>query len=212
MVYMTNFGLAIESKGVGMVLDLGHDDVLSFLPTGKGFVRLAWDEGGRLSELVLHLAESACSKYRQVREDYANLLNKFGLSDAASKPVIENPSVSNKRFEKIPEHVDDSEIWNDCWFDKTRNIFVTHNAFFKSWNDLRARPHQIEYRIDSGDDGIVVSRNKVTFKFGLPAVKLPASKGSAWFLLPTMSDAMSSRQTQAARFAKDIEERIDFVV
>jgi hypothetical protein len=62
------------------------------------------------------------------------------------------------------------------------------------------------------DDGVIVLGEKVSFKFGLPAVKLPASKGGVWFLLPTIASEGPSWEIEAARFAKDPEQRIDFTI
>ena len=120
--------------------------------------------------------------------------------------------MERKKFEKIPSHISEYETWNDCWFDRKKNTYVTYNSFFKSWHDLQIRPHQIEYRIESMDDGMVMLGEKVFFKFGLPAVKLPESKGNVWFLLPTITDETSTWQIQAARFAKNPEQRIDFTI
>jgi len=216
IMYMTNLGLSIENNRSGMILNLEHGEILSCLPVGKHATRLIWAENQSSSELILHSdkPELVCSKYRQIQEDYLNLLKRIGLK---SDPIIENITIKNplmerKRFEKIPEHVYDSETWNDCWFDRTKNIYVTHNIFFKSWHELHARPHQIEYRIESVDDGVVVFGEKVSFKFGLPAVKLPANKGNVWFLLPTITDKLMTWQIEAARFAKDPERRIDFSI
>jgi len=216
MMYMTNFGLAIENNRSGLILNLNHSEVLSYLPIGKHSARLTWAENQSFSEIILQCdkPELVCEKYRQIQEDHSNLLKKIGLkSDTPTENItIKNPLIERKRFEKIPRSVTDSETWNDCWFDRAKNIYVTHNAFFKSWNDLQARPHQIEYRIESMDDGVIILGEKVSFKFGLPAVKLPTSKGNVWFLLPTITRGESTWKIEAARFAKDPEQRIDFTI
>ncbi len=214
-IYVTNFGLAIENRS-GIILNLGHGEVLSCLPIDSRTARLIWAENQSHSELILRCdkPELVCSKYRQIKEDHVNLLKRLGLkTDTVIENItVKNPLMERKRSGKIPNSVTDSETWNDCWFDKAKNIYITHNMFFKSWHELHSRPHQIEYRIDSMDDGIVVLGEKVSFKFGIPAVKLPAGKGDVWFLLPTITSGLSTWQIEAARFAKDPEQRIDFAV
>jgi hypothetical protein len=213
-IYMTNFGLAIENGSSGLILSLEHGEILSYLPIDKHSTRLVWSENKSLSELVIRCnkPEIACSMYRQIKQDHVDLLKRIGLaSDTATETItIKNPLVE-RRFEKIPSAVADHEIWNDCWFDRTKNIYITHNSFFKSWSELKARPHQIKYQLESADDGVVILGEKVVFKFGFPAIKLPADKGGTWFLLPTLGNN-ESWKINAARFAKDPKQRIDFAV
>lgn len=215
-MYMTNFGIAIETNRSGLILSLNHSEILSYLQIGKHSTRLTWEEGKSFSELILQCdtPELICAKYRQIRDDHVNLLKKIGFEpDGPTEDItVKSPLMERKRFEKIPKYVEDSETWNDCWFDRTKNIYVTHNSFFKSWHDLHARPHQIEYRIESTDDGMVILGEKVSFRLGFPAVKLPASKGNVWFLLPTINSVESTWKIEAARFTKDPEQRIDFTI
>lgn len=212
-IYLTNFGLAVENKKLGIILNLTHDDVLSFLPFGKNSAKISWRENQSFFEFIIQCdkPEEICAKYRQAQQHYAHIRQKIGLGTQTIRHdiAIKNPLVE-KRFEKIPEYVVESEIWNDCWFDRTKNVYVTHNKFFKDWEDLQARPHQIEYKIETKDDGIVILAEKTTFKFGLPAIRLPAKMGGVWFLLPTITEQMCTRPMEAARFAKDQEQRIDY--
>lgn len=212
---ITNFGLDVENAKMGTVLNLSHDDVLSCLPINKHSIRIAWAEGQNVFEFIVQgdHPELLCAKYSQIKEDYVQLQKKIGLNSETNTQniTIQNPIVeTKKRFVKIPNVVSDCHIWNDCWFDKTKNIYVTHNKFFKSWEDLKSRPHQIEYRIESKDDGIVILGQKVVFKFGLPAIRLPQNKGGVWFLLSTITANANNWEIEAARFAKDPEQRIDF--
>ena len=212
---ITNFGLDVENAKMGTVLNLSHDDVLSCLPINKHSIKIAWTEGQNVFEFIVQSdnPELLCTKYGQIKEDYVQLQKKIALNSETNTQniMIQSPIVeTKKRFAKIPNMVSDCHIWNDCWFDKTKNIYVTHNKFFKSWDDLQARPHQIEYRIESKDDGIVVLGQKVVFKLGLPTIRLPQSKGGVWFLLSTIPVNMNNWEIEAARFAKDPEQRIDF--
>ncbi len=212
-IYLTNFALALENKKLGIILNLAHHDVLSFFPFGKNSAKISWRENQSFFEFVIQYdkPEEICAKYWQAQQHYARIQQKIGLDTQIIHRdiAIKNPLVE-KRFEKIPDCVAESEIWNDCWFDRTKNVYVTHNKFFKDWEDLHARPHQIEYKIETKDDGIVILAEKTTFKFGLPAIRLPAKMGGVWFLLPTITEQMCTRQMEAARFAKDQEQRIDY--
>ncbi|MFY9301253.1 MAG: hypothetical protein WAO91_08705 [Candidatus Nitrosotenuis sp.] len=213
-VYLTNLGLAVENNRSGLVLTLEHGEILSYLPIDKHSTRLVWSENQSLSELIIRCnkPDITCSMYRQIKQDHIDLLKRMGVtSDATTEKItIKNPLVES-RFAKIPSAVADHEIWNDCWFDRKKSIYITHNTFFKSWPELKTRPHQIKYQLESGDGGVAILGEKVVFKFGLPAIKLPADKGGVWFLLPTVGKG-ESWKIDAARFAKDPKQRIDFTV
>lgn len=214
-ICVTNFGLSLENNAFGLFLSLEHNEILSCLPINKNSARMSWVENQTVFEFVIRCEkpETFCRKYRQIKDDYIHLKTQLGLGCEiiTERFTIQNPLVEKKRFEKIPDTIPNCDTWNDCWFVRAKNIYVTHNHFFKSWKDLQTRPHQIEYRIESKDDGIVILGDRAVFKFGFPAIKLPASKGVGWFLLPTIDDQMCTWEIEAARFAKDPDSRIDFV-
>lgn len=116
----------------------------------------------------------------------------------------------SSRFEKIPKEIPDDAIWNDCGYDKNLNLYITHNKFFKEIEALRNRPHQINYQINTKDNGIVAMSKKVVTKFGIPAIKIPKDGKLVWFLLPTMNETLLNNDIKNARFHQDSEQRIDY--
>jgi hypothetical protein len=123
--------------------------------------------------------------------------------------AIKNETILS-RFKKISKEVSDDVIWNDCWYDKNLNLYITHNKFFKEIDALRNRPHQINYQIYTKDDGIVAMPEKVVTKFGIPAIKIFKDQKPVWFLLPTMNEMLLNNYIKNAKFNQDQEQRIDY--
>ena len=100
------------------------------------------------------------------------------------------------------------KIWNDCWYDEKRNVYVTHNKYFKGILDARTREIQIQYEKESRDNGIVIEEDRIKFFFGYPSLKLTyeTSGNSVNFLLPTLTDEMITKEIVKARLAPDSDE------
>jgi len=104
------------------------------------------------------------------------------------------------RSEKVPRDIPDHNVWNDCWYDKKRNLYVTYNEHFETLNNARERKHQIQYTKETNDDGLVFKEEGVKFFFGYPAVKIDYDDGTyVNFLLPTMTDQMLTKEIVSAR-------------
>ena len=112
------------------------------------------------------------------------------------------------RSEKVPKEIPDHNVWNDCWYDEKRKLFVSHNKYFMEIPDARDRSHQIQYTKETGDDGVVAKADKVEFRFGYPAVIQKDSKGKdTWFLLPTITDNMLTEEIVKARLRPESDEK-----
>lgn len=97
--------------------------------------------------------------------------------------------------------------WNDCWYDEKNKVYVTHNEYFKKIPSIHETKHQQKYDQEIGDDGIVVREFKVKSLFGYPACKINYKDGSSvWFLLPTMTDDMLTREIIKARLMPKSQE------
>lgn len=114
------------------------------------------------------------------------------------------------RSDKVPSNVEDHNVWNDCWYDEERKLFVTHCEYFKELSDSRERPHQIQYEKETNDDGIVALADKVEFRFGYPSVIQKDKEGNpVWYLLPTLTDNMLTEEIVSTRLRpKSHEESI----
>lgn len=214
ILYFTNFVITIESVSKGLVLELEHESVLSFQPVDKKSLKLVWSENNSTYDLNVNYEkpEYLANKFREIQENHINSLRKTGIKTeehVTEQVVIKNEVVSS-RYEKIPKEIPDDLIWNDCWYDKNLNLYITHNKFFKEIEQLQNRPHQINYKINTKDDGIVAFSDKVVTKFGIPAIKIPENGKTKWFLLPTMNEFLLNKDIKDARLHHDPEQRIDY--
>jgi hypothetical protein len=212
-IYMSNFGVLVENSK-GIILELDHSSILSLQQFDKKSVKIAWGENNSVYEFIFNHERPSdlTATYKTIHDDHQSLLKMIGLEgkrQTKEKITIQNP-VIEPRFEKIPLHVLCDQIWNDCWFDKECHLYITHNMFFKENKGLQSRPHQIEYMVKTKDDGIVVKPERVVLKCGIPAVQIYYQNQKIWFLLPTMNDKLLTSQIEAARFAKNTEQRIDY--
>jgi hypothetical protein len=198
----------------GLVLELDHDIVLGFKPVEKKSLRLVWSENNSTYDLIINYKkpEDIANRFKEIQNDHIHSLRIAGIKTeerVAEQVVIKNEIVSS-RFKKILKEIPDDVIWNDCWYDKNLNLYITHNKFFKEIDALRNRPHQINYQIDTKDDGIVAMPEKVVIKFGIPAIKMSKDGKLMWFLLPTMNETILNDDIKNARFNQDQEQRIDY--
>ena len=94
--------------------------------------------------------------------------------------------------------------WNDCWYDEKMKVYVTHNEYFKKIPSIHETEHQQKYDQEIGDGGIVVREFKVKSLFGYPACKINYKDGSSvWFLLPTITDDMLTKELVTARLVPE---------
>jgi len=104
------------------------------------------------------------------------------------------------RSDKVPSEIQDHNVWNDCWYDEERKLYVTHCEYFKKFEDVWKRPHQIQYQKETNDDGVVIIPEDMAFKFGYPSVVQNDSKGrDIWFILPTLTDDMLTEEIVTSR-------------
>jgi len=105
------------------------------------------------------------------------------------------------RSEKVPKEIPDHNVWNDCWYDGKRKLYVTYCKYFQEISNARDRPHQMQYEKETGkNEAVVIIPEDVEFRFGYPAVLQKDSKENpVWYLLPTMTDDMLSKEIVKAR-------------
>jgi len=106
------------------------------------------------------------------------------------------------RSEKVPRDIPDHNVWNDCWYDEKRKAFVTFNKYFAEANNARTRDIQIQYdkEIGNTNSGIIIEKEKVQFRFGYPSILQKNSRDEdIWFLMPTMTDDMLTKDIFKAR-------------
>lgn len=99
ILYITNFGVSIESKRLGMILNLAFDDVASFLPVTKHSARLSWQENNSTFEFIVNSVKTGvlCAKYKEVHHAYLALQQSLGIMQQSPQNItVTNP------LEKIP--------------------------------------------------------------------------------------------------------------
>lgn len=212
-LYISNLGIMIENSK-GIILELDHSSIVSLQPFDKKSVKIVWKEIGSTYDFVFNYEKPTglTAKYKTIKDDCLSLLKTIGVKieqQVKEKITIQNP-VIEPRFEKIPPYVLNEQIWNDCWFDKEHNLYITHNKFFKEMRELQNRPHQIQYRIKSKDDGVTARPDKVVLKYGIPAVQIDHVGKKTWVMLPTMNKKLLTGELEAAIFATKTEERIEY--
>ena len=104
------------------------------------------------------------------------------------------------RSDKVQSNIEDHNVWNDCWYDEERKLYVTHCKYFQEIPGAKDRPHQLEYTKETGNDGIVIVPEDVEFRFGYPSIKQKDSTNNpVWYLLSTLNDDMITNDIVLAR-------------
>ena len=100
------------------------------------------------------------------------------------------------RHPNIPQNIPDEHIWNDCWYDVKRNVWVTLNDYFFQLSNSRTREIQIKYEQENITNvGLIVEEQKIQFRKGLPSILQNDDKDRpTWFALPTLYDVMLTRE------------------
>ncbi len=68
---------------------------------------------------------------------------------------------------KIPAHIPLKYIWNDCYYDKKRKVFVT---FRKFRDGLGPKMLANQKELNPDCEGVVIPQGEMTFCYGYPAV------------------------------------------
>lgn len=201
-ILITNLGVMAENQD-GVVFDLRHEDITSVDALNKRLVRIAWSKDGNDYDFMFTSSDAA--KMVCIFEESGLALRKLGGGiDAQSRHAkrAEKNAEQELASHGIPPYVPAEHIWNDCWYDKKYNLYVTRNKFFKQMKHLQSRPHQIEYRIRSSDEGIVARPDKVDLRYGVPSVKLDIDGKKTWVFLPTMNEQLVTRHIGSAGLDK----------
>ena len=111
------------------------------------------------------------------------------------------------RSNKVPLDIQDHNVWNDCWYDEERKLYVTFNQYFMKFEDAWSRSHQKQYTEETGIKAVIILSEQIEFRFGYPAMLQKNSKDKdVWFLLPTMNDNMLTKEIVKARAKPNSQE------
>ena len=92
------------------------------------------------------------------------------------------------RSARIPPHVPLAAVWNDCYFDCERRLFVTFRRFC---GGLGPKTLENQKKLNSGGEGVAFPAGEVDFCHGCPSIEQKAEDGD-WTssLLCTMAEEM----------------------
>lgn len=121
----------------------------------------------------------------QDEKDRLKRLQFHKTVDAGNKRCME--AMPFVRSTRIPAHVPLTAIWNDCYFDSKRKLYVTFRRFR---NGLGSKTLANQKKLNLGGKGTVFPTNEVDFCYGYPALKM--KKDGYWTasLLCTLSEEM----------------------
>jgi len=117
-------------------------------------------------------------------------------------PVVRDP--------RIPKNIPDHDVWNDCWYDEERKVYVTLNEYFMQGEDAWSRPHQKQYTQETGIEAVIILPEQIEFQFGYPVMLQKDNKEfPVWFFLQTMKEEMLTKDIVSKRInPKSHEESI----
>ena len=102
------------------------------------------------------------------------------------------------RSARVPAHISLRAVWNDCYYDGKRGLFVTFRRFP---GGLGPETLAAQERLNPGGDGTVFAARDVDFCYGYPAVNGVAVDGTyRGSILCTMSEEMITEDLVAALF------------
>ena len=157
----------------------------------------------KLSKLEIKL-DSIDDNHPHKQQSRLNVLEEISRTKQEIENIKKNLECSKTmkgiRSDKVPSNVQDHNVWNDCWYDEERKLYVTHCEYFQKIPGAKDRPRQVQYTKETRNDGIVIVPEDVEFRFGYPAVKQKNSKDQdIWFLLSTVSDHMLTDEMVLSR-------------
>ena len=157
----------------------------------------------KLSKLELKL-DSIDDNHPHKQQSRLNVLEEMSKTKQEIENTEKNLECSKTmpviRSDKVPKNIPDHNVWNDCWYDEERKLYVTYCEYFKNIPGAKDRPHQINYTKEAENNGIIIVPEDVEFRFGYPTTVQKDSEGRhTWFLLPTMTDSMLTNDIVRAR-------------
>jgi len=113
------------------------------------------------------------------------------------------------RHPNIPSTIPDEYVWNDAWYDKKRNAWVTLNDYFFQLPNSRTREIQVSYEKDNiANVGIILEEERIEFRYGLPSIIRRNTKGQdVWYALPTLYDVMLTKEIVMGTLKPETEEK-----
>ncbi|MBI1664093.1 MAG: hypothetical protein IS860_11560 [Nitrosopumilus sp.] len=196
--FVTNVAISLNISRHGCVLHLSFAELIDLIPSSTGFTIGYTEIDGSRSYLELLCKDTSILHYISL---VSGITETEAKNEKVEKTSMEN--ICAVRSSKIPQNIPEEVVWNDCYYDESRNLYVTFNSFFLSIPELQTRKHQLEFKSQTGSDGIVASYEKVQLKHGFPAVHMDKDGQKTWVLLPTMKQLMITTEMLEEKFSQD---------
>ena len=129
-------------------------------------------------------------------EDDINLCKREEQSYARNLEYFKTMPIV--RSTKIPEHIPLKHVWNDCYYDEKKEIYVTFRMFV---NGVGQETLANQAKLGYDGDGLAFAKKDVTFVFGRPALKGDGKDGwSRYSILCTLTEEMITEELVLAMF------------
>ena len=157
----------------------------------------------KLSKLEIKL-DSIDDNHPDKQQSTLNVLEEINKTKQNIKNTEKNlecaKDMSIIRSNKIPKDIQDHNVWNDCWYDEERKLYVTFNEYFVKAQYVWDRPHQKQYSEETGIEAVIILPEQVEFRFGFPAIiQDDLEEQDTWFLIPTLTDEMLTNEIVKSR-------------
>lgn len=148
----------------------------------------------KLSKLEIKL-DSIKDDHPDKQQSRLNVLEEISKTKQDIKNIEKNLECSKTmkgiRSNKVPSNVEDHNVWNDCWYDEKRKLFVTFNNYFANFEDVWNRLHQKQYTEETGIKAVIILPEQIEFRFGYPTIIQKNSENQdVLFLLPMLTNDM----------------------
>ncbi len=130
------------------------------------------------------------------QEEQKDLKRALFHQTAAAKNERCITSMPFVRSAKVPAHVPLTMVWNDCYFDNKRKLYVTFRRFR---NGLGPETLADQKKLNPDGEGTVFPIDMVDFRHGYPAIEVKTEDGHyTASLLCTMAEEMITEELVTA--------------
>ena len=143
---------------------------------------------------VLHFESELAKTQETIRKIEAGETENDGIRgwkslEAAEKHNLECArTMPFVRSTKVPAHIQLTHVWNDCYYDEKRKIFVTFRRFP---NGVGPETHANQGKLGYEGEGIAFGWKDVDFEHGYPVLVGKTKDGhSCYSLLCTLTEEM----------------------
>lgn len=164
----------------------------------------------KLSKLETKL-NSIDDDHPHKQQSRLNVLEEISKTKQEIENTLKNLECSKTmnviRSDKVPSEIQDHNVWNDCWYDEERRLYVTFNSYFANFEDVWNRYHQKQYTEETGIKAVIILSEQIEFRFGYPTIIQKNSENQeVLFLLPMLTNDMLTDDIVMSRIKPESQE------